>query len=156
MSVPDIDALSDKQAIEALQFAVRHWIKRSGPEALLIWQRIEQAKDPNASLERWVIDPSADPGQAANASRKALKVFLERRQSEDLAVAAQKGVDAVLRPHAHVFDPASAAIVGLLAIGLVLAGRVKNINRDGVEFYQGLPPGLEKLLKILSAGLGAG
>lgn len=151
----EIESLSDKQAIEALQVVIRRWMERSGPEALVIWQRIEDAKAPGTSIEPWVLDPNADPVQAAAAARKVLRIFLQEGhlRTFDFATLTKDGIDDVSRARGQVFDPMSVAVIGTLAIALVLAARIKRVNSTGLEFYEGLPAGLEKILKVVSAGL---
>lgn len=151
----EIESLSDKQAIEALQVVIRRWMERSGPEALVIWQRIEYARAPGTSIDPWVLDPNADPIQAAAAARKVLRIFLQdgHLRTCDFAALTKDGIDDVSLARGQVFDPMSVAVIGTLAIALVLAARIKRVNSSGAEFYEGLPAGLEKILRVVSAGL---
>jgi hypothetical protein len=153
-STDTVDLLTDRQANTAAHFAIREWISHSGPEALLIWQRLDKLRADVDPLERWIIDPSADEQKAAVISRKILKTFLDVGQfrNADFSRWAREGIKLATEPGAQIFDPVSAGILGTLAIGLVLAARVKKIG--STEFYEGLPPGLEKIIRSVIGSLG--
>jgi hypothetical protein len=131
----EIESLSDKQAIEALQVVIRRWVERSGPEALVIWQRIEDARRQHNLIDPWVLDPNADPIRAAAAARRVLRIFLEqgRLRTFDFAALTKDGIDEVSLARGH-FDPMSVAVVGTLAIALVLAARIKKVDSSGFAF----------------------
>ena len=152
----DIASLTDKQAIAAANFAIREWIKVAGPEALAIWQKIESVSKKEGPLDGWVLEPSAEDPRAADLGRRILEAFLSssERRGPDLHVWARQGIDAAIEAQAQVLDPISAAVVGTLAIGLVLAARVKSIGPAGVTFYRGLPPGLSKIVKLAASSVG--
>jgi hypothetical protein len=147
-----VDRLTNKQAIEAAQFVVGKWMQRSGPEALSIWQQIEHAEAGGDPLEPWLLDTNADTEQAAAASRKVLNAFLESSelQATDFPNWAREGIADAVQSHGQVFEPVSVAVAGYLAIALVLASRVKKVKKDRIEFYEGLPKGLERIIKLLS------
>jgi hypothetical protein len=88
---------------------------------------------------------------AATASRKVLAAF---QQSQEFRTFADDEIDNALQARGHFFEPVSAAILGTLAIALVLAARIESIGSDGVKFYEGLPRGLENILRIASSGVG--
>jgi hypothetical protein len=146
-------SLTDKQAIAAAKFAILEWIKVAGPEALAIWQKIEIVSREKGPLDQWVLQPSVEDHQSADLSRKMLAAFLssERRGPVDLHLFATKGIKAATEAQAHVFDPISAAVIGTLAIGLVLAARVKSVGSGGVTFYRGLPRGLSDIVKSVAS-----
>ncbi|MCK1517335.1 hypothetical protein IVB22_33495 [Bradyrhizobium sp. 190] len=147
--------MNDNQAIEALQIVMRRWMERSGLEALVIWQGIERASAAGPPIDAWVLDPNADPIQAAAAARKVLRTFVEdgHLRTFDFAALTKDGINDISLARGQVVDPMSVAVVGTLAIALVLAARIKRMNASGIEFYEGLPPGLEKILKVVSANV---
>lgn len=152
-TVDTVGRLSDKQANEAAKFAVGEWIRSSGLEALLTWQKVEKARSEEGLAERWLFEPSTDEGKAANVSRKILRTFLEVGQfgNANVSAWAREGITLAIGAKGQLFEPLSAGIVGTLAIGLVLASRVKKIG--SVEFFQGLPPNLEKVIKSVASSV---
>jgi hypothetical protein len=52
---------------------------------------------------------------------------------------------------AQIIDPLS---IGLILGGLILASRVKKVGPNGVEFYEGIPDGLAKVLKAVPSFFG--
>jgi hypothetical protein len=152
----ELAVLTDKQAVVAANFAVREWMKGAGPEALAIWQKIDTVSKTEGPLDHWLLDPSTEDPRAADLSRKVLEAFLDVAdpQGPDFRSWVKQGIDIATGARAHFADPISAAIVGTLAIGLVLAARLKSIGPGGVLFYRGLPTNLSKVIQLAQKSFG--
>ena len=146
-----IEALTDSEAVEALQSVTRKWMDRSGPAALLIWQKLSSAHNPEP-LADWLLDPKADMRKAGEASKRALEALKDAKEFRGLA---DEAIEATKVARAH-FDPVSLAIMGTMAIGLVLAARTKSVGKDGWTFYEGLPDGLDKIIRACVSAIPLG
>ena len=143
-----IDKLTDQQAIEVVQYVIQEWVKRSGLDALSTWQQLQRATVIAGADDSWVMSATNDAPGAPALSRKILSIFLDSARP-DLIRWTREGLDRANEVRANALDPVTLSLVGMIAIGLVLAARIKGINRDGVIFYQGIPDGLSKVIKLV-------
>jgi uncharacterized protein YfaQ (DUF2300 family) len=140
----DVNSLDDRAAMWALSEVTERWFAERGLEANQVLRRTERYAQRNAlTMPDWATDSSDGSPEAGRAAKIALQVLLEDDEEEVRAwtrdALARLGV-----VQAQVIDPLS---IGLILGGLVLAARVKRISKDGVEFYEGIPPELAKVLK---------
>jgi hypothetical protein len=143
----DIKALSDQQAVDAVNLLAESWLDGRGREAYAVMQKARAFTDKNhVDLPLWAIGPAKVTPDVAETCRIILMIVVEGRdaQAGDWARAA---VSKITGKKAYAVDPLTLAIGGTNLIGLVLAARVKRIDGKGVDFEPGLPNGLEKLTK---------
>ncbi len=149
----DISRLSDEQCVALLRVIARRWFEHSGVEALVSYQTTRAYIDEHALvLPSWLDEPAQNaPGELAKTSRVALETIAEGDDEE-----AKAWVEAELEDleiaNAHMFDPLTLSILGATLIGCILAARVKKIG--SVDFYQGIPPELAKVIKAASGAIG--
>jgi hypothetical protein len=148
--------LTDQQAIVAANFVVGEWMKVSGAEALALWQTIDRVSKSEGPIEEWALDPKVKDRRTAKLCRQMLDAFASSPPGKgaDFRKWTRQGIDAAKEAHAQVFDPASAAVVGTVVIGLVLAARVQSIGKDRITFYKGLPSNLGKVVKLVASSMG--
>jgi hypothetical protein len=151
----DVDRLNDTLAVQALADVTKKWLDERGLQAYAVMIRTQgYARRQNLSLPAWATTEVPTDQEilvtpeSGEASRAALRYLLDGDDPEvrDWTRAA---VDKANQTQAHVIDPLSLAVGGLILGGLILASRVKKIGPDGVEFYEGIP---EQLAQVLRAG----
>jgi hypothetical protein len=152
----NVSELTDRQSIDAAEFAVEEWIRENGLEAVAIAQSLDKFNRTLGPVETSVRDPSTrDVKETAKLSREMLQIFLDSSpgRGPNYRALAESGIRKATEPHGHVLEPVSALITGSLFIGVVLAVRLKKIGKDGVEFDRGLPKlaDLPKLGKVIAA-----
>lgn len=137
---PEIEKLTDDEAVTAMKALVRAWTDAKGAEVLAVWQELEkESRDAGGAAAA-----SSEIEGSAAVARLVLEAVLTGNSSDAAGWAKAAIADAQLA-RAQVLDPVSLAIVGTTLIGLVLASRVKNISTG--EFYEGIPAGLEKIIQ---------
>jgi len=145
----EAENLSDREAITAVHLLVAHWAEARGVEVLVAWQAINQAAG-GEQLPAPLLSSRDDDAAAAAICRKILEVVIDGN-APDARRWAIESIAASVQPKAQIFDPISLAIIGVTAIGLVLAARVRRIGP--VEFYEGLPEGTDKLVRTAVSGM---
>jgi hypothetical protein len=138
----EVENLSDREAITAVQSLVTHWVETRGIEVLVAWQALNQAAG-GEQLPAPLLSSSDDDAAAAVICRKILAVVIDGNAPAARGWAIGS-IAAARQPKAQILDPISLAIIGATAIGLVLAARVKRIGN--AEFNEGLPEGTGKLV----------
>jgi hypothetical protein len=142
----DTKDLSDTAATEALCKVAREWIKNYGLEVYQVYYQIrEVTSDKFQKLPAWVKgspeEVTDESGQFARDMLTALRNGVDDEVQEWTDSAIQK----VNESKAHVLDPLTLGIGGLILIGAILAARVKKIGP--VKFYEGIPDNLADVLK---------
>jgi hypothetical protein len=138
----EVENLSDREAITAVRLLVVHWAEARGVEVLVAWQAISQAAG-GEQLPAPLLSSTDGDAAAATICRKILEVVIDGN-APDARRWAIGSIAAARQPRAQVLDPISLAIIGVTAIGIVLAARVKRIGN--MEFNEGLPEGTGKLV----------
>jgi hypothetical protein len=93
-----------------------------------------------------------DLAQAGSNARRALTAMVDC-EDQDVRAWAQFAVTTPVAAKGQMVEPVTAT---LCLAGLILASRVKKIGPDGVEFYEGVPDGLAKVLKAAKNFFGMG
>ena len=68
-------------------------------------------------------------------------------EDDEVLIWTREAIEKVRKIQAHVLDPFTLSIGGAILIGAILAARVRRIGP--VEFYEGVP---ENLAKVIKAG----
>jgi hypothetical protein len=144
----EVDALDDRAAMKALSGITEQWFTSRGLQANSVIRQTEKyAQRTGLTIPGWATDSSEGSPEAGKAAKQALKLLLEDDDPEVQAwtrsVLSQSEI-----AKAQIVDPLS---IGLILGGLILASRVKKVGPDGIEFYEGIPP---ELAKVLKAGAG--
>jgi hypothetical protein len=140
----NVDALDDRAAMKALGEVTEQWFIARGLQANTVLRQTEKYAQRNElTIPAWATDSSSGSKEAGNAARHALKLLLED-DDQEVQAWARHALNDVEGVKAQIIDPLS---IGLILGGLILAARVKKVGPDGVEFYQGIPPELAKVLK---------
>jgi hypothetical protein len=140
----NVDSLSDKAAARALTDVTQQWFAARGLQANRVLRQTEKYAERNAfALPAWATESNEGTPEAGKASRFALRLLLEDDDPE-VRSWARHAVRQAQEVQAQVIDPLS---IGLILGGLILASRVKKVGPDGIEFYEGIPPELAKVLK---------
>jgi hypothetical protein len=143
----EVSVLSDAAATQAISEIAQRWFEARGLQANVVLRQTEQfAKRTSLSIPQWLEMPGEVNAESGKTCRLALTVLLE---DDDLEIRgwANEALAKALITRAQVLDPFTLAVGGLVLAGLILAGRVKKVNRDGVEFYEGVPKELADVLK---------
>jgi hypothetical protein len=139
--------LTDKQAIDAINVVAELWLEEKGRTAYAVMQATyARADQKKVALPPWARGPAQETPELANIARATLTAILEG-SDPDARRWAREALRRVEGSKAQVIDPLTLAIGGTFLIGLVLAARVKKIDKSGVEFYEGLPKELVDLVK---------
>jgi hypothetical protein len=147
-----VDRLNDTLAVRALSEVTQRWYAERGLQALAVLRETESyAHKQNLYIPNWAIE-SGDQGIVTAESGKACRAALKALINDDdpqIRSWTRSAVERANQTQVQALDPVSLAVGGLVLGGLILAARVKKIGPEGVEFYEGIP---EELAKILGAG----
>lgn len=147
----NVETLDDRAAMKALGEVTEQWFEARGLEANKVLRQTEKYAQRNKlAIPEWATDASQATPEAGKAAKKALKLLLEDDDPEVQAWT-RKAVSETEGTKAQIIDPLS---IGLLLGGLILASRVKKIDKHGVEFYEGIPAELAKVLKASTSFFG--
>jgi hypothetical protein len=148
----DLSKLTDAQCVALLRLMARRWLEHSGVQAFTAYQKFQQEVQARTlALPAWLeAAPGSPPAELVQASRAALQAIADGEDENAKAWlnAELADMDAA---QGHMFDPISLAILGATLIGCILAARVKKIG--SVEFYEGVPPELAKVIKAAAPSL---
>ena len=100
------------------------------------------------SLPVWATEPpTLGAEQTKELGQYCREALAEIAASSDAAARKwlAEAIAKATRPQAQVVELVL-AIKGVILIGMILAARVRKIDKDGVAFYQGMPTGLKTLL----------
>lgn len=145
---PEIQALSDADAVKILRIVSRRWVENAGLEAFIIYQRFGRVLDAEGfRVPDWIEESADHPSlKLVAASKTALSTIFDNQQHQ----ASKWVADELCRLdqiNAHALDPISLSIIGASLIGCLLAARVKKAGRGTIEFYEGISPELAKVFK---------
>jgi hypothetical protein len=145
VKVEQIEKLSDAAAVNALAGVVKRWSEKRGFEALaVVLQTRHQAGAAFGKIPSWAAaEPQATP-ESGQFARRMLASLISGSDDE-VAGWARASLPGELAATAHVLDPFSIILIGVLAIGGILAARVKKVGP--VEFYEGIPKELGDIMK---------
>lgn len=140
--------LSDLAAVEALCQVAREWLLNRGLDAYQIYHETrETAASRYDQLPIWIKgQPRNELEESGPFARRILATLLVSTDGE-VQEWTETAIRKVDESKAHVLDPLTLGIGGLILIGAILAARVKKIG--AVEFYEGIP---ENLAAVLKAG----
>ncbi len=145
MSV-NIRQLGNEDAVKALSLVAEAWMINRGREVYLTFHRtIQKAGDSYSSLPDWAREDPTATNESGDFARRMLTALIDA-EDEEVRVWTVEALKTVYDPKAH-FDPITLSIGGVILIGAILAARVRKIGP--VEFYEGVP---ENLAKVLKAG----
>ena len=145
--MPNISELTDTQAIDAMTLIAELWLEHRGREAYGVMQKTYQsAAETKNQLPAWAMGEASFSSELAEKCRTGLQLMLTGRDP-DTRQWVRQAINQVQAPREQAVDPLTLAIGGTIFIGFVLVSRVKKIGPEGVEFYEGLPEGMAKLLK---------
>ena len=152
----DAKNLSNRSAILAASIVVELWIENRGIEAWLCWQDAEKARERTGiEFPEWSIEPLKHEQEAGNFCKRMLEFLLKSKDSE-VVDWTQEAIKKVSRPKAQVLDPVTASVViagisGFTIVLSIIAARLLRIQKTEkgltVEFYKGIPDGLDKVIK---------
>jgi hypothetical protein len=151
MTTFDIEGLSDLAAMKAASDVTEQWFAARGLQAASILRLTEKyAQRQNLSVPVWATDAHGTSPEAGKAAKFALNAFLESDDPDEQEWA-RSALSKTQEVKAQIIDPLS---IGLILGGLILASRVKKVGPNGVEFYEGIPDGLAKVLKAVPSFFG--
>jgi hypothetical protein len=144
-----LSTLTDAECIGLLRLMARRWFEHDGVSALIVYQKVEGClKEHEVALPGWLEGPAQGASvDLARASRAALQAIADG-EDEVAKKWIEEEIADLETAHGHMFDPLTLSILGATLIGSILAARVKKIG--SVEFYQGIPPELAKVLKTVA------
>ena len=146
----DIRQLGDEDAVKALSLVAEAWMANRGREVYLTFHgTIQKAEDSYSSLPDWARKSAKATNESGDFARRMLSSLIDAKDDE-VRVWTSDALKTVYDPKAH-FDPITLSIGGLILIGAILAARVRKIGP--VEFYEGVP---ENLAKVIKAGASIG
>jgi hypothetical protein len=145
----ELTGLSGPKCVALLRAVARHWIEQPNVEAFVTFQNVQASiRDHAETLPGWLNGETADPpAELVAASRAALQAIAEG-QSEDAKEWLAAELAEIKQAKGEMIDPVTLSILGATLVGCILAARVKKIG--SVQFYEGVPPELSKILKEAS------
>lgn len=143
-----INDISDVAAVEALCKVAREWLQRRGLEVYQIYfETREIAATEFQQLPEWIKRKPEDLKDESGPFARAMLLALCNGTDDEIKEWTNAAIQEVDVAKAHLLDPLTLGIGGLILIGAILAARVKKIG--SVEFYEGIP---ENLATVLKAG----
>lgn len=155
--MPQATDLNDNQAIAAMQLVAQSWLKSDGVAAFNVMADArEYERTKSLDIPGWAngMPPSdsTERGQVAQYCRAALTTLLDSDDNQARGWA-QSAIQKVTAPQGHVLETVL-LVKGAIMVAMILAARVKKIDSQGVEFYQGMPEGLSKMLSAAGSFFG--
>jgi hypothetical protein len=145
----DLQQLSDNDAVKAISLVGESWMANRGREVYLAFHgTVARAGDAYNGLPGWARDAPVVTKESGEFARRMLAV-LNDAQDEEVRVWTEEALRKVHEPKAHI-EPFTLTIGGIILIGAILAARVKKIG--SIEFYEGVPENLAKVIKA-AAGI---
>ena len=146
MMAVNIEDLNDAAAVEALCGVAHQWLRRRGFEAYQVYYEVGQAAGEKLrELPGWVKSGPDEATEASGTFARAMLRALHEGADAEVGEWTRSAVEKVHEPKAHVLDPVTLGIGGLVLIGAILAARVRKIGP--VEFYEDIPENLGDVLK---------
>lgn len=143
-----IDDISDAAAVEALCKVAQEWLRKRGLEVYQVYSEIREiAANEFQQLPDWVKRKPEKVTDESGTFSRAMLLALSDGTDDEIQEWTSTAIEEVDAAKAHVLDPITLGISGLILIGAILAARVKKIG--SVEFYEGIP---ENLANVLKAG----
>jgi hypothetical protein len=148
-----VNDLTNEQAVGALRLVAQAWLANDGLNAFgVMADARDYVETRSLSLPGWASGMPLDLAslsddeakEIGNHCRAALQTLTESPEPSARKWTAD-AIGKVTQPHGQVVELVL-AIKGVILIGMILAARVKKIDSEGIEFYQGLPKGLSTLL----------
>lgn len=148
----EIQKLNDNDAVNALSLVVDAWMSHRGREVYLTFHgTLQKAADSYSTLPAWARENPIATKESGDFARRMLEVLIDAKEDE-VREWTRDALKVVYTTKAHV-DPITLSIVGAMLIGAILAARVRRIGP--VEFYEGVPENLAKVIKAGAAVAGS-
>ncbi len=144
----DLQQLSDEDSVKAISLIAESWMANRGREVYVAFHgTMARAGDAYKNLPVWARDAPVVTKESGAFARRMLGA-LNDAQDEEVRVWTDEALRKVHEPTAHI-DPVTLSIGGAILIGAILAARVKKIG--SVEFYEGVPENLAKVIKAAAS-----
>jgi hypothetical protein len=148
MITSELASLPDQQAIAATKFVIEKWTQHAPSQRKALDDKFEEkitelAHTSPADIPQ--LETELETKEAAQASRYILITI--RNLDDYWARWVEEGIAASRQGRAQFADPVS---LGLILIGLVIAARVKKIDKEGVVFEPGIPGALSRIAELFT------